>query len=244
MDIVELFKDGGPLMWALLLAAVTAIAVVFERFVVLHRIPSASKAEKQLEDIEVALSQGGLEGVANKVSKGKGILNYIFARLLKRYDVLVMEKRELASRRKEMSSGQDFGEQDAVSKFLMAQTEISEFRDELLMTIDDSSRTYVTRFLPVLNTVGNVSPLLGLLGTITGMIIAFESIASSGTGDPRVVAGGISQALITTATGLIIAIPSIIFYRYLGHKADTQRSSIEVYAISFSNTLLAILEKE
>jgi len=243
MDIVQMFKDGGPLMYALLLAALTAIAVIFERFVVLHRIPSPSKAEKMLEGVEQALTDGGLEGCAQHVSKGKGILNYIFARLLKRYDVLVMEKKELRERRKQASGGQDIGG-DAVAKFLINQSELSEFRDELLMTIDDSSRTYVTRFLPVLNTVGNVSPLLGLLGTITGMIIAFESIASSGTGDPRVVAGGISQALITTATGLIIAIPAIVFYRYLGHKADSQRSSIEVYAISFSNSLLALLEKE
>jgi len=243
MDVLQLFKDGGPLMYALLAAALVAIAVVFERFVVLHRMPKPAKAEQQLEDVETALSEGGLEGCAAKVSKGKGVLNYIFARQLRRYDLLVMEKRELDQRRKGMAGGDNVSS-DSVSKFLMAQAEMNEFRDELLMTIDDSSRSYVTRFLPVLNTVGNVSPLLGLLGTIMGMIIAFESIASSGTGDPRVVANGISQALITTATGLIIAIPAIVFYRYLGHKADAQRSSIEVYAISFSNTLLAILEKE
>ena len=244
MDVVELFKDGGPLMWALLFAALAAIAVVFERLVVLHRMPKSAKAEQQLEDVESALTEGGLEGCASKVSKGKGVLNYIFARQLKRYDLLVMEKRELGQRRKAMAGDKEGVGSDAVSKFLIDQAEMSEFRDELLMTIDDSSKAYVTRFLPVLNTVGNVSPLLGLLGTIMGMIVAFESIASSGTGDPRVVAGGISQALITTATGLIIAIPAIIFYRYLGHKADAQRSSIEVYAISFSNTLLAILEKD
>ena len=244
MDIVQMFKDGGPMMYALLATAITGIAVVFERFVVLHRIPTSQKAEKQLEDVEQALSEGGLEGCAAKVSKGKGILNYIFARLLKRYDVLAMEKKELRAHRAQISGGQDMSGQDAVTKFLVSQTEVSEFRDELLMTIDDSSRTYVTRFLPVLNTVGGISPLMGLLGTITGMITAFESIAASGTGDPRVVAGGISQALITTATGLIIAIPAIIFYRYLGSKADKQRSNIEVYAISFSNSLLAILEKE
>jgi len=243
MDVLQLFKDGGPLMYALLAAALVAIAVVFERFVVLHRMPKPAKAEQQLSDVEDALTEGGLEGCASKVSKGKGVLNYIFARQLKRYDLLVMEKRELDQRRKGMAGGDNVSS-DSVSKFLMAQAEMNEFRDELLMTIDDSSRSYVTRFLPVLNTVGNVSPLLGLLGTIMGMIIAFESIASSGTGDPRVVANGISQALITTATGLIIAIPAIVFYRYLGHKADAQRSSIEVYAISFSNTLLAILEKE
>jgi len=92
--------------------------------------------------------------------------------------------------------------------------------------------------------VGVVSPLLGLLGTIIGMIVAFSSIALSGTGDPRVVAGGISQALITTATGLVIAVPVIVFYRYLGQKAETSMSSVEVYATTFSHTLLAKLEKE
>jgi len=243
MNLLEMFKNGGPMMYVLLATALAGIAVIFERFVVLHRIPSAAKAEQQLEDVEQALTDGGLEGCASFISKGKGIMNYIFARLLKRYDILVMEKRELKQRRAKLAGG-NAKLDDPVTQFLMSQAELSEFRDELLMTIDDSSRSYVTRFLPVLNTVGNISPLLGLLGTITGMIVAFESISASGTGDPRVVAGGISQALITTATGLIIAIPAIIFYRYLGHKADSERTTIEVYAISFSNTLLAILESE
>lgn len=240
--MVDLFKAGGPLMYVLLTAALVGIAVIFERFVVLHRIPSAKKAESQLVDVEQALTDGGLEGCAQKISKGKGVLNYVFARLMKRYDTLLMEKKELEFRRKEISK--DIAGGDAVTKFLVAQTELTEFRDELLMTIDDASKSYVNRFLPVLNTVGNIAPLLGLLGTITGMISAFESIAEAGTGDPKVVAKGIQEALITTATGLVIAIPSIIFYRYLGHKADSSRTSIEMYAISFSNTLLAILERQ
>ena len=242
--MVDLFKDGGPLMYALLAAALVGIAVIFERFMVLHRMPTAAKAEKQLEDVENALSEGGLEGCSQKVAKGKGVLNYVFARLLKRYDTLVMEKRELAKRREEISGDVKVKINDPATLFLIRQSEVSEFRDELLMTVDDSTRTYVTRFLPVLNTVSNISPLLGLLGTIVGMITAFESIAASGTGDPRVVAGGISQALITTATGLIVAVPAIIFYRYLGHKADSSRASVEVYAITFSNSLLVMLEKE
>ena len=240
--MIQLFNDGGPLMWALLAAAFAGMAVIFERFVVLNRIPTAQKADKELENIESTLNEGGLEGCAQSVSKGKGILNYIFARLLKRYDTLVIEKRDLKKARG--ISDEEVAAQDAVTKFLIAQSELSEFKDEMHITIDDASRTYVTRFLPVLNTVGNVSPLLGLLGTIVGMIIAFESIAASGTGDPRVVAGGISQALITTATGLIIAVPSIVAYRYLGHKADSARSSVEMYAMAFSNTLLAMLEKK
>ena len=240
--MIGLFVAGGPLMYALLIAALAAIAVVFERFVVLQRIPTAAKADKQLETMENALNESGLEECAKIVSKGKGILNYIFARVLKRYDNLVIEKRDLARARKIGKEGIEG--QDTITKFLAAQTEMSDFKDELHMTIDDATTTYVTRFLPILNTVGNVSPLLGLLGTITGMIMAFESIAASGTGDPRVVAGGISQALLTTATGLIIAIPAIILYRYLGHKADKARTSIEIYAVAFSNTLLALLESE
>ena len=240
--MIELFRAGGPLMWALLIAALVGIAVIFERIIVLQRIPTPQKADKQLGDMEEALNTGGLEDCAKVVSKGKGILNYIFAHLLKRYDTMVIEKRDLERARK--STGQDVESADAITKFLVSQSEMTEFRDELHITIDVASRTYVTRFLPILNTIGNISPLLGLLGTITGMITAFESIAESGTGDPRVVAGGISQALITTATGLMIAIPAIIFYRYLGHRADIARTSVEVYAMAFSNTLLAYLEKE
>ena len=238
----ELFQSGGTLMWGLLALALTGIAVIFERFVVFSRIPTPAKADKQLENVENALTSGGLEECAKIVSKGKGILNYLFARLLKRYDTLVIEKKDLEKARN--INKVDSAEHDAVTKFLVSQTEMNEFKDELHLTIDDASRTYVTRFLPILNTVGNIAPLMGLLGTILGMIIAFESIAESGTGDPKVVAGGISQALITTATGLIIAIPAVIFYRYLGHRADKARTTVEMYAMAFSNTLLAFLERE
>ena len=93
--MIELFKAGGPLMYALLAAALLGIAVTFERFVVLHRIPSPQKADRELENIETTLREGGLEGCAQTVSKGKGILNYIFARLLKRYDTLVIDKKDL-----------------------------------------------------------------------------------------------------------------------------------------------------
>ena len=240
--MIELFRAGGPMMYALLAAALVGIAVIFERFVVLQRVPTTKKAEKELEKLEDALTSNGLEGCAQVVSKGKGILNYTCARLLKRYDTLVIEKKDLARARG--IGGIKSEEQDDITKFLVSQSEVSEFKDELHYSIDDASTTYVTRFLGVLGTIGNIAPLLGLLGTIVGMIIAFESIAASGTGDPRVVAGGISQALITTATGLIIAVPAIIFHSYLGHRAEIARASIEVYALAFSNTLLAMLEKE
>jgi biopolymer transport protein ExbB len=69
-------------------------------------------------------------------------------------------------------------------------------------------------YLPTLSTVANIAPLLGFLGTVTGMIKAFAAVAAEGLGDPTTVAAGISEALITTATGLIIAIPCFAAYNY------------------------------
>jgi len=69
--------------------------------------------------------------------------------------------------------------------------------------------------------IGNMTPLLGLLGTVTGMITAFSAISMKGANSPTAVAGGISEALITTAYGLIIAIPSILAYNYLNSKYET-----------------------
>lgn len=239
--MIEIFKAGGFMMWPLLGAALTGLAVVFERTITLHRLPSPKSCEKQLSDLEKVFDEGGLEAAAKKVSKGKGVMNYVFARLLKRFDTLAAEKRDLAARRRAL--GAIVETTDAVTKFLSQQSDMNEFREELLVTIDESVKGYVGRFLPALATVGSIATLLGLLGTITGMISAFNSIAASGTGDPKVVAAGISEALITTASGLFIAIPAVVMYRYLANKADGSRAALELYAVSFANTLLAQLEK-
>lgn len=70
------------------------------------------------------------------------------------------------------------------------------------------------RFLSTLGTIATISPLLGLLGTVLGMIDVFTEIMISGTGNAGVLAGGISKALITTASGLTVAIPAMIFHRH------------------------------
>ncbi|ORU93604.1 MAG: biopolymer transporter ExbB [Cycloclasticus sp. symbiont of Poecilosclerida sp. N] len=74
------------------------------------------------------------------------------------------------------------------------------------------------KYLNSLGTIASVTPLLGLLGTVIGMIKVFADIVLHGTGDPAVLAGGISQALITTASGLSVAIPSLMFYRFFRGK--------------------------
>lgn len=90
-------------------------------------------------------------------------------------------------------------------------------------SIEDTGRHVVhdlQKFLNSLGTIAAVSPLLGLLGTVLGMIKVFSVITSVGVGDPAELAGGISQALITTAAGISVAIPSLMFYRYFRGKVD------------------------
>ena len=76
------------------------------------------------------------------------------------------------------------------------------------------------RFLNTLGTIAQIAPLLGLLGTVIGMIKVFSVITTQGVGDPSILAEGISMALITTAAGLTVAIPTLMFYRYFRGKVD------------------------
>lgn len=87
------------------------------------------------------------------------------------------------------------------------------------------------RFVGVLGTIASISPLLGLLGTVLGMITVFTVITTSGVGDPGELAGGISQALITTAAGLTVAIPSIIFNRFFLAKVENLVVNMEEEAL-------------
>ncbi|MBI4977678.1 MAG: MotA/TolQ/ExbB proton channel family protein [Spirochaetes bacterium] len=85
----------------------------------------------------------------------------------------------------------------------------------------------IERFIPEMATIGSVTPLLGLLGTIFGMIRAFNVIAVQGTGDPHAMAGGISEALISTAAGLIVAIPAVALYRYFQQRVNSFITDME-----------------
>ena len=76
------------------------------------------------------------------------------------------------------------------------------------------------RFLGALGTIAAITPLLGLLGTVVGMISVFTRIPGAGVGNPTELAGGISQALITTAAGLAVAIPSLVMHRYFRSRVD------------------------
>jgi biopolymer transport protein ExbB len=93
------------------------------------------------------------------------------------------------------------------------------------------------KHLDTLAVLAGAAPLLGLLGTVTGMISMFESITRFGTGDPKLLAGGISEALITTEVGLAIAIPLLLIHNFLRNRRNHIQSDMEMYAMRILNRL-------
>lgn len=89
----------------------------------------------------------------------------------------------------------------------------------------------------LISLTAHLTPLLGLLGTVTGMIKAFQAVALHGTGDPAVLATGISEALFTTAGGLFVAIPALIFYNYFNKRIEKVISDIEITTTELINQL-------
>lgn len=113
-------------------------------------------------------------------------------------------------------------------------------REVMKESIEDTGRQVVhelERFLNSLGTIAAITPLLGLLGTVIGMIKVFTAIMSHGVGNPSVLAGGISEALITTAAGLFVAIPTLIFYRYFRGKVDSLVLRMEEEALKIVDVM-------
>lgn len=96
------------------------------------------------------------------------------------------------------------------------------------------------RYLNTLGTIAAISPFLGLLGTVFGIVQVFSTITVSGVGDPTAMAGGISEALFTTAAGLIVAIPALVAYRYFRGKVRTLVIDMEAEAIKLVEALQAL----
>jgi biopolymer transport protein ExbB len=112
-----------------------------------------------------------------------------------------------------------------------------EYIEEVLYEKMLVTKPRLERWLPFLALTAAASPLLGLLGTVTGMISTFNMISLFGTGDPRTMSGGISEALITTKIGLCIAIPALLVHAVLNRKAKTVLGSLEQMSVGFINGL-------
>jgi len=115
---------------------------------------------------------------------------------------------------------------------------IGSCRDEIKEAIEHAGKresSNLRKYLAVLATIAGISPLLGLLGTVTGMIKAFQVIAVEGVGHPTALAGGISEALITTAAGLVVAIPTLVAHNYFFKQANS-------YILKMENTSMELLD--
>ena len=113
-------------------------------------------------------------------------------------------------------------------------------REVMKESIEDTGRHVVhelERYLSLLSTIAAIAPLLGLLGTVTGMVKVFAAISETGGGDPSALAGGISQALITTVGGLWVAIPCLVAFRYLRDRVDGLVIDMEKEAITLVEAL-------
>jgi biopolymer transport protein ExbB len=113
-------------------------------------------------------------------------------------------------------------------------------REIMKDAIEESGRHVVhelEKYLNSLGTIAAITPLLGLLGTVIGMIKVFSAITAFGVGDPTVLAGGISEALITTAAGLSIGIPAMMFYRYFKGRVYSLTVDMEQEAIRLVEVL-------
>ncbi|MEE4204087.1 MAG: MotA/TolQ/ExbB proton channel family protein [Halieaceae bacterium] len=116
----------------------------------------------------------------------------------------------------------------------------SQGRDVMKESIQEAASHVVhdlERYLNTLGTVAAISPLLGLLGTVLGMIRVFTEITTQGTGNANALAGGISEALITTAAGLAVAIPALVMHRFYTGRIDTIVVGLEQETIKLVDAL-------
>jgi biopolymer transport protein ExbB len=107
-----------------------------------------------------------------------------------------------------------------------------------------SAKLTLEKFLPFVAITASASPLLGLLGTVTGIINTFKLITVFGSGDVKSLSGGISEALVTTMWGLIVAIPALLLHAFLSRKARGMIDQMEKCGISFMNTLTKLSNRK
>jgi len=153
------------------------------------------------------IDQGGLIGYLILVMGGVGLL-FILERFF--YLFMVTSKVRAQSKNPAPNSGNPLG------RVLQVYEENKDVDVETLeLKLDEAilkETPKLERFLTLLKLISAVAPLFGLLGTVTGMIVTFQAITLFGTGDPKLMAGGISQALVTTVLGLVVAIPTLLLH--------------------------------
>jgi biopolymer transport protein ExbB len=208
--MVKLFQEGGPFMWPLLLWSIMVVGFFLERVITYARTRKEGDTAKVTSDL-IAQVEGGtpLDQLMQSCRGLKRLEGEVFGIGVERYEHLSTERRTMEEMRSEMNG-----------------------------TVERAALGYLERYLPVLSFVASTSVLLGLLGTVRGMIVAFRGIAEKGLGEPTIVAAGISEALITTVTGLTIAVPALAVFAFFSGRAETKAIQFEPYGHLFVDALL------
>ncbi len=213
--MLEFFQGGGPFMWPLGLWSVLSIAFFLERVYTYATMRSEDELAEITTDINSRIDSGTSVDQLKEFCVELGKLEgEVYGEGLERFEHLQREQRS-----------------------------IEEMRVEMNGTVERAALAYLERYLSVIDFVAKSVVLLGLLGTVNGMINAFEGIAEKGLGEPTIVAAGISEALITTVTGLVIAVPSIAIFTYFSNRASGKAIEFEAYGHGFVDHLLSRWQK-
>jgi len=208
--LVTYFWKTGPIRWPLLLCSILGLTFIIERVMSVIKLRPKIRVEQLVSRITEALRNDNImEAVSICEEAGGPQANVVKAGLLRYSQGMIEEK--------------------AVSK------------DDVSEAVDEATILEVPQLeknLVILSTIYQVSPLLGLLGTVMGMVRAFTAIALKGTGDPQLLAGGISEALLTTVIGLFIAIVVMIAYQILVSLVDRHILEIQQVSTEIVNTLV------
>ncbi|MEE4659162.1 MAG: MotA/TolQ/ExbB proton channel family protein [Halieaceae bacterium] len=182
----------------------------------------------QAPNLRERVGQGGVIGY---IIIAIGIFGVLLA--VYRFVVLGLESRRIRKQLADLNNPRD---DNALGRILKAYHEDRELDIEALeLKMGESVLREVpniNRSLPLLKIIAAVAPLMGLLGTVTGMIITFQAITLFGAGDPRLMAGGISQALITTVLGLTVAIPTLLLHNVVQGRATALTDILQHEAVA------------
>jgi biopolymer transport protein ExbB len=200
-ELKKRFIEGGPgFMGIVLLCLILGLAIAIERIIFLNL--STTNSNKLIEDVEDALSSGGVESAKEVCRNTKGPIASIFYQGLDR-------------------SNEDL---DAAEKAVVAYGGVQ-------MGQLEKNVSWISLFIAL-------APMLGFMGTVIGMIQAFDKIEAAGDMQPSLVAGGIKVALLTTVFGLIVAIILQVFYNYIIAKIDSIVNDMEDASISLMDILV------
>lgn len=190
--MLDIFINGGPVMYPLLACSIIVMTVIIERTI--FWIHLDMRRDKYLVDDVLELCQiGDWESVRGKIKDSKDyIIRILISGILHR-------------------------------EFSMTKAMESATAEEIKR---------MRQYMGVIDTMITVAPLLGIFGTVIGIIFSFEALGTSGIQDPKAVTSGIAQALITTAAGLGIAILSVFPYNYFNSRVEKAALDIEKYATS------------